>query len=72
MSFSFPSDQHVAIVVLLILGLGLEVVAFRMTEASTQTACISAVAQIASGLVGFLGGRSTGRMNAPGVERMDG
>lgn len=61
MSFSFPSDQHVAIVVLLILGIGLEVVAFKMTDVSTQTACISAIAQIGSGLVGFLGGRALGQ-----------
>lgn len=61
MSLTFPSDQHVAIVVLLLLGIGLEIVAFRMSDIPTQTACISAVAQIASGLVGFLGGRATNK-----------
>ncbi len=71
MSFAFPSDQHVAIVVLLILGLGLEVVAFRMADVSTQTACISAVAQIASGLVGFLGGRAVGHGEAHQVIEQD-
>lgn len=66
----FPSDQHVGLVGVTLLGVGLVIVALGVAQENAVIAAIGGVVQIGTGIVGFLGGRSVGRaegakMNKP-------
>jgi hypothetical protein len=60
----FPSDQHVGLVGVTLLGIGLVVVAVGVSQENAVIAAIGGVVQIGTGIVGFLGGRSVGRNEA--------
>lgn len=62
----FPSDQHVGLVGVTLLGVGLVMVAVWVSQENAVIAAIGGVVQIGTGIVGFLGGRSVGR--AEGVK----
>ena len=62
----FPSDQHVGLVGVTLLGVGLVMVAVWVSQENAVIAAIGGVVQIGTGRVGFLGGRSVGR--AEGVK----
>lgn len=72
MSFSFPSDQHVALVGVTLLGLGLCALGFRVTDSAAVTACVGGVVALGSGMIGFLGGKIVGRGGVVSGERLDG
>lgn len=61
MSFTFPSDQHVGLVGVTLLGVGLVAVAVVVSPENAVIAAIGGVVQIGTGIVGFLGGRAIGR-----------
>jgi len=58
---TFPSDQHVGLVGVTLLGLGLVGTAMVITQENAVIAAIGGVVQIGTGIVGFLGGRAIGR-----------
>lgn len=58
---NFPSDQHVGLVGVTLLGLGLIIVAVAVAQENAVIAAIGGVVQIGTGIVGFLGGRAVGR-----------
>ena len=60
----FPSDQHVGLVGVTLLGLGLIIVAIAVVQENAVIAAIGGVVQIGTGIVGFLGGRAVGRSEA--------
>lgn len=53
---TFPSDTHVALVGIILLGLGLLFAAVFLNDTQAVFACISGVASIATGIIGFLRG----------------